>query len=72
MNVRDEINRYADPAHKPTLLWLLDHYSKERQWQFVARCRFEQDGEFSYQCHRIWEPTKEGEILHHYYPVEGA
>jgi hypothetical protein len=66
MKVRDEISRLASESDKPVLLWLFDRYHFEWQWRFVAKCRFQKYGEFSYQYHRIWEPTREGRSLFEY------
>jgi hypothetical protein len=64
MNVRKEIALYAAPEHVPALLWLLERYSMSSQWGFVARCEHVRYGPASYQTHRRWAPTREGEILY--------
>ena len=64
MTVRDEINKYASEQDKDALLWLLDRYHRQSQWQFVAKCRHVQHGEKSYHSHRVWSPTPEGMTLY--------
>lgn len=63
MNIRVEIERHADPADVPVLLWLLAHYGTSMRWSFVACCSFKRWGNQSYQTHRVWAPTKEGRVL---------
>ncbi len=60
MNVREEIHKFASEEHKPILLWLLTNYSSERKFNFLARCKFERYGVYSFQVARVWEPTREG------------
>lgn len=72
MKVRDEINKYASEVEKPILLYLLDKYHWQSQWNFVASCTFEGRSPGS---KRIWHPTEEGRMLYNYYmcrPPEGA
>ena len=63
MDIRQEINDYANTEDKPILHWLLGEYFMSSQWHFVARCSFKRYGTQSYQTCRIWAPTKEGVIL---------
>jgi hypothetical protein len=64
MNVRDEIEKFADGADKPVLRWLFDKYHMESQWSFVAYCTHQRYGTRSYQTNRVWTPTTEGRALH--------
>ena len=64
MNVRLEINKYADPEDQPILLWLFDKYHMTSQWGFVAWCEFVRYGPASYMVHRRWHPKEEGKILY--------
>lgn len=63
-SVRREILSYADPDHKDILLWLLKRYHWGSQWHFVARCEHRSYGPLSYQSHRVWSPTPEGQVLY--------
>lgn len=66
MNVRNEINKFADEADKPVLHWLLDKYHMQSQWRFVAKCTHQRYGTQSYQTKCVWSPTEEGRALYHY------
>lgn len=63
MNVRKEIAEHAKEEDKEILTWLFNRYHKEREWFFVAKCRFERFGKYSYQAHRIWAPTNAGRAI---------
>jgi len=63
MNIREEINLWADKNDKPVLLWLLDRYNYYSSWKFVTSCTMKRYGKLSYQVHRVWKPTTEGKIL---------
>ena len=64
MNIREEIDRYADIKDKPALHWLFNKYHLSSKWSFVATCVHHHYGKFSYQTHRKWFPTTEGKILY--------
>jgi hypothetical protein len=64
MNVKQEIIDYAKEADKPILLSLFARFHMESQWNFVAGCTHDRYGVLSYQTHRIWFPTHEGQILY--------
>jgi hypothetical protein len=66
MNIKNEINQFASEDHKEALLWLFGKYHKKSEWLFVARCKFERYGVYSYQAHRVWSLTEEGLILYNY------
>jgi hypothetical protein len=62
MNVREEI--LAGPeADRDVLIWLVERYHWESQWRFVASCKHEPYGPYSYQTRRVWIPTREGQVL---------
>lgn len=60
MNVKKEINNYAQKNNKDILLWLFERYHYQSQWQFVAKCSFA-------DMKREWYPTSEGMILYDYH-----
>lgn len=64
MNIRDEINKFADDADKTVLHWLFDKYHMASQWLFVANCTHRRYGAYSYQTNRVWSPTEEGVALY--------
>lgn len=64
MLVRDEIQKYAAPEDRETLLWLLDRYHWQSQWGFVAACTLDKVAPGRYR--RIWAPTREGKVLHRF------
>ena len=66
MNVRLEIEKFSDEKDKPILNWLFDRYHWQSQWKFVAKCRHQRYGAYSYQTNRIWSPTEEGLSLYNY------
>lgn len=70
MNIRDEIDKYADDDDKPILHWLFDHYHYESEWSFVARCEKVRYGVRSYEVNRRWEPTAEGRALYDFFTRE--
>jgi hypothetical protein len=63
MNVRQEILDNSAEHEVEALTWLLDHYSRESKWHFVARCIHVRYGKLSYQTNRVWTPTPEGWVL---------
>lgn len=63
MNVRNEIECYADEQDKVILRWLFKHYHLASEWNFVARCRF--TGEPYPNNHRVWYPTVEGKAIYY-------
>jgi len=63
MNIRAEIEKYADEKDKPALHWLFSRYHLVSQWRFVASCTHKRYGTLSYQTHRVWAPTHEGRVL---------
>lgn len=63
MQVRTEIELFAQDADKDILIWLFNRYSYESKWHFVARCTFERYGKLSFEIRRIWAPTEEGRLL---------
>jgi hypothetical protein len=67
MKVREEINKYSTEEDKPILLELFSRYHWQSEWNFVAKCRFEKTGVYSYNLKRIWYPTEEGKILFNYF-----
>ncbi|PKO58764.1 MAG: hypothetical protein CVU24_16625 [Betaproteobacteria bacterium HGW-Betaproteobacteria-18] len=66
MNVRDEIDKFADEADKPVLHWLFDRYHMASEWGFVAKCTHQRYGTRSYETNRVWTPTEEGRALYYY------
>ena len=70
MNIRKEISQFARSEDKPILNWLLDRYFHASRWQFVAKCTKQAYGTQSYQVNRVWEPTKEGRAIYHYFTQE--
>ena len=66
MNVRQEINKFASDKNKDVLLWLFDKYHFDWQWRFVAYCTKKRYGKLSYETHRVWHPTQEGNRLFEY------
>jgi hypothetical protein len=68
MKVRREIELYAAEEHKDALLWLLTEYHWASEFTFVASCRFVKYGTQSYQSHRVWFPTRAGQVLFDHMP----
>jgi len=64
MDIRNEIKKFAAKENQSILNWLFDNYHLQSQWSFVAECKFEKYGPYSYQSNRVWIPTKEGIILY--------
>lgn len=64
MNVKKEIEQFASDGDKLILLGLFDKYHMKSQWSFVATCKFQSYGKFSYQVNRVWSPTEEGKIIY--------
>ncbi len=64
MNIRTEIDKYANPDNRAVLHWLFDRYRLASQWRFVASCSFDRYGSQSYEVNRVWQPTAEGLALY--------
>ena len=64
MNVRKEIDDFARDEDRKTLHWLFDRYHVKSQWDFVATCKMQRHGKYSYQTNRVWAPTEEGRTLY--------
>lgn len=68
MKVRQEIEKYADEAEKPILLWLLERYHWESEWRQMADCTFK--GRFP-SAVRVWSPSRTGLILYYWAQLTG-
>ena len=58
MNVKGEINKYANSEDKDALLWLFSKYHWTISWLFVA------DFTWISQGKRKWWPSKAGAVLY--------
>lgn len=72
MKVRDEIEKYAAPEHKPVLHWLFDRYHWASQFTFVAACVWQKRDAPGCHGNRIWVPTKEGRALYEWAKLHGG
>lgn len=72
MKIRDEIELYAVPEHKPVLHWLFDRYHMQSQWSFVSMCTWQKRDTPDFHGNRIWRPTKEGRALYEHAKLHGG
>jgi len=64
VNIKQEIEKHADPKDREILLALFEKYHMSSQWEFVTNCTHKRYGQMSYETIRVWSPTAEGRCLY--------